>query len=53
MANAKIDILGQGEIELVTNLYNQIFKPARDVEFFRRRYKGRYNGLIMVASIDP
>jgi len=52
MANAKIDILGLGDLELVTNLYNQIFKPARDIEFFRRRFKGRYNGLIMVASVE-
>ena len=48
MANAKIDILGLGGLELVTNLYNQIFKPARDLEFFRRRFKGR----MVVAGDD-
>jgi hypothetical protein len=29
MANAQIDVVGPGEIPLVTELYNQIFRPAR------------------------
>jgi len=52
MANAKIDVLGQNDFELVSSLYNQVFHPARDAAFFRRRFLGRYNGLIMAASID-
>jgi GNAT superfamily N-acetyltransferase len=52
MANAKIDIVGQGEVELVSQLYSQIYKPARDAEFFKRRFLGRYNGLIMIASVE-
>lgn len=52
MANAKIDVLGQGDLELVSTLYNQVYHPARDAAFFRRRFLGRYNPLIMVGSID-
>lgn len=52
MANAKIDIVGQTDIPLITELYSQIFRPVHDAEFFRRRFLGRYNPLILVASVD-
>jgi len=52
MATAKIDVVGPEEIPLVSNLYNQVYRPSRDAEFFRRRFLGRYNALIMVASLD-
>ena len=52
MATAKIDVVGPEEVPLIANLYNQIFRPSRDVEFFRRRFLGRYNILTMVASLD-
>ena len=52
MANAKVDIVGQSDLPLVLELYNQIFKPARDAEFFKRRFLGRHNELMLIASID-
>lgn len=52
MASAKIDILGQNDLELITQLYNQIYKPARELEFFKRRFLGRYNALIMLAAVE-
>jgi GNAT superfamily N-acetyltransferase len=52
MANAKIDIVSQSDIPLITELCSQIFRPAHDAEFFRRRFLGRYNPLILVASVD-
>jgi GNAT superfamily N-acetyltransferase len=52
MANAEIVVVGPGEMPLITDLYNEMFRPARDVEFFRRRYMGRYNGLLLVANVD-
>jgi GNAT superfamily N-acetyltransferase len=52
MANAKIEVVGQGELELIAQLYNQVFQPARDTAFFRRRFLGRYNPLIMVAVVE-
>src|SRR5438105_2479450 len=52
MADAVIDIVGQDELPLIVELYNQIFRPARDEEFFRRRYLGRHNVLQMVAHVN-
>jgi GNAT superfamily N-acetyltransferase len=51
MADAVIDILGPEDLPVIVNLYNQIFRPPRDVQAFRRRYQGRYNILQMVARI--
>ena len=52
MATAKIDVVGPEEIPLVSNLSNQVYRPSRDAEFFRRRFLGRYNTLMLVASLD-
>lgn len=52
MANAKIDIVGQGDLPLVADIYNQLFRPQHEVEFFSRRLLGRYNPLLLIASLD-
>ena len=52
MADAIIDIVGPEDLPLIVNLYNQIFRPARGLEAFERRYLGRHNVLQMVARID-
>jgi GNAT superfamily N-acetyltransferase len=52
MADVKIDIVGPGEIPLIADLYTKIFRPARDPAFFRRRFQGRCNVLILVASLE-
>ena len=52
MANSKIDVVGQNEIPLIANLYGQVFRPANGPDFFRRRFLGRYNTLILVANLD-
>jgi GNAT superfamily N-acetyltransferase len=52
MADALIDIVGPEELPAIVKLYNQIFRPSRDVESFQRRYLGRHNVLQMVARID-
>src|SRR5579884_3305376 len=51
MADAIIDVVGPEDLALIVNLYNRIFRPARDEESFRRRYLGRYNILQMIARI--
>ena len=45
MADAIIDMVGQDDLPLIVELYNQIFRPAKDVDSFRRRFRGRYNVL--------
>ena len=51
MADATIDVVDLDELPLIVDLYNQIFRPPRTVESFRRRYRGRYNILQMVARV--
>ena len=52
MAEAVIDVLGLDELPLVVELYNQIFRPVRDLESFRRRFQGRHNPLLMVSRLN-
>jgi GNAT superfamily N-acetyltransferase len=52
MADAIIDIVGLEDLPVIVQLYNQIFRPARDQESFLRRYQGRHNVLQMVARIE-
>ena len=52
MADAVVDILGPQDLPVIVNLYNQIFRPPRDLESFRRRFQGRYNILQMVARVE-
>ncbi|MGL4419196.1 MAG: GNAT family N-acetyltransferase, partial [Gemmataceae bacterium] len=52
MADAVIDVVGQDELPLIVELYNQIFRPARTVESFQRRYQGRHQVLQLVARVN-
>ena len=52
MADAIIDLVGPEDLPLIVNLYNQIFRPPRDIDSFRRRYRGRYNILQLVARVE-
>ena len=52
MAQAKVDILGPNDLTLIHSMYNDVFKPPREESFFHRRFDGRLNPLISVASID-
>lgn len=51
MADAVIDVVGVDQMPLVVELYNQIFRPARPIESFQRRFLGRHNSLQLVARV--
>ena len=51
MADAIIDMVGPEDLPNIAKLYNQIFRPPRDLESFQRRYQGRYNVLQLIARI--
>jgi len=51
MADAIIERVGPEDLPLIAQLYNQIFRPSRDLESFRRRFRGRYNNLSLIARI--
>jgi GNAT superfamily N-acetyltransferase len=52
MANAKIDIVGPGELPLIVDMYRQVYQPARDIAYFQRRFLGRHNTVMLVASVE-
>ena len=52
MADAIIEQVGPEELPVVSKIYNQIFRPHRDVESFNRRFLGRYNILQLIAQVD-
>src|SRR5262245_26865859 len=49
--DAVIDVVGTDQLPVIVDLYNQIFRPVRDIDSFRRRYLGRYNVLQMLATV--
>jgi GNAT superfamily N-acetyltransferase len=51
MADAIIDVVGPDDLPTIVQLYNQIFRPPRDMDSFRRRFRGRYNELRLVARL--
>ena len=51
MADAVIDVLERDELPQLVELYNQVYRPTRTEETFRRRCLGRYNVLPMVARV--
>ena len=52
MADAVIDVVGMDDLPQIVDLYNQIYRPARPIESFRRRFVGRYNVLSLLAKMD-
>jgi len=52
MADAIIDLVGDEDLPVIAEIYNRIFRPHRDVESFRRRFRGRYNVLNLLARIQ-
>jgi GNAT superfamily N-acetyltransferase len=52
MADAIVDLVGPEELPTIVKLYNQIFRPQRDLEAFRRRFQGRYSELLLIARIN-
>ena len=52
MATAKVIPIGFDELELLAELYNEVFSPGQDAEFFARRFKNRYNVSILLAMLE-
>jgi len=52
MATAKIVPVGPDEVTLIADLYNKVFAPGVEPEFFTRRYQGRANVSQMLAEVE-
>ncbi len=49
MADTVIEEAGPDELPQIVEMFNQIFRPTRSIESFRRRFTGRQNILQLVA----
>ncbi len=52
MADAIIEVVDRNELPTIVDLFNQIFRPQRDLESFNRRFLGRYNVVRMLARVQ-
>jgi GNAT superfamily N-acetyltransferase len=52
VAQADIIIADDKLLPEAVELYNSIFRPKRELDFFKRRFLGRYNPLTLIAHID-
>lgn len=52
MANAEIVPVGLGDLPLIVDLYNEVFRPGHDQAFFAHRLGTRHNSLILLAQIN-
>ncbi len=52
MAQADIIIADEKLLPQAVELYNTMFRPKREVDFFKRRFLGRYNVLTLLARLD-
>ena len=52
MAQADIIIADEKLLPKAVELYNSMFRPKREVDFFKRRFMGRYNTLTLIARMD-
>ncbi|MEI7766042.1 MAG: GNAT family N-acetyltransferase [Phycisphaerae bacterium] len=52
MAQAEISIITEQQLPMIVDLYNQVFRPTEKEDYFRRRFQGRYNVLVMLAALD-
>src|SRR3954471_18469483 len=52
VAQADILIADERLLPQAVDLYNAIFRPKREIDFFKRRFTGRYNPLTLLARMD-
>jgi GNAT superfamily N-acetyltransferase len=51
VARADIIIADDRLLAQAVELYNSMFRPKREVDFFKRRFTGRYNALTLLARV--
>lgn len=52
MAEPEIIIADERLLPQAVELYNGIFRPRREADFFKRRFMGRYNVLTLLARME-
>ena len=52
VAQAEILIADEKLLPRAVEVYNGVFRPKREVDYFKRRFMGRYNSLTLLARMD-
>ena len=52
MATARIEAISPTDLDIISDLYNEMFSPPQDEEFFRRRFMARHNVCMFVATLE-
>src|ERR1700704_5883728 len=52
VAQADIIIADDKLLSQAVEVYNLIFRPKREADYFKRRFMGRYNALTLLARMD-
>ena len=52
MAQAEIIVADEALLPEAVELYNSIFRPARDLAYFEKRFTHRHNALSLIARVD-
>jgi GNAT superfamily N-acetyltransferase len=52
VAQADIIIADDKMLPQAVEVYNQVFRPKREIDFFKRRFTGRYNALTLLARLN-
>ena len=51
MAQADIIIADDKLLPQAVDLHNSVFRPRREIDYFKRRFMGRYNTLTLLAQM--
>lgn len=52
MAQTDIIIADDQLLAQAVDVYNQVFRPRQEIDYFQRRFRGRYNVLTLLARQD-
>lgn len=52
VSQADIIVADEQMLPRAVELYNAIYRPRREVDFFKRRFMGRYNVLTLLARLE-
>jgi GNAT superfamily N-acetyltransferase len=52
VANAEIIVADESLLPKAVEIYNLCFRPKLDLDYFKRRFLGRYNVLTLIAKMD-
>jgi GNAT superfamily N-acetyltransferase len=52
MSEAVFEVVGADQLPVIVEMFNKIFRPAKTLETFERRFQGRPNVLQLLAKVN-